>query len=212
MNTTIKHYALNKAYTVEEFDALNYALNDQEIVIKLDLYDYNKNFGKHLDAVQNETKQTVLTIRKKTDLEFELLNDDIEKFLHDFEHSNIEHFKDLKFHSTYIMGNHPISVAGSFVLHYLVSVDFGLGSSYVNSYPFSLNQDIVLEMKNYPQDVQFILNLYEKMIPYVAQVNQHIQNGIEFIEAINLVETSLETFIASESLDASIMKKLSDLK
>jgi hypothetical protein len=49
------------------------------------------------------------------------------------------------------------------------------------------------------------------MIPYVAEVNQHIQNGVEFIETINLVETSLQTFIDSESLDASIMKKLSDL-
>jgi hypothetical protein len=209
MNTTIKNYALNKAYTVEEFDSLDYALNDQEIVIKMDIYDI-KHKGEYINDLNNEFKKTVVTIRNKSVLELELLRDDIEQFLHEFEVNHFEHLKDIKYHSTYIMGNNPISVAGNFVLNYLASVDSGLGS-FTTLYPFALNQEVVLEIRNFLKDEQVILNLYETMIPYVAEVNQHIQNGVEFIEAINLVETSLQTFIDSEALDASIMKKLSDL-
>jgi len=209
MNTTIKNYIVNKTYTVEEFEALNYAVNDQEIAVKWDIVDA-KHQGKKVSEVAAEEKKTVVIIRNKVELEREILQDDIERFLNSFESNNLERFKNRKYNSDFIIGDNPISVAGHFVLNYLSTVDSGLGSE-TSSYPFAINQDIVLTIKHFIQDEQTLFTLYDVMIPYVETVNQHIQNGVDFIEAINLVNPSLQAFIESEALDASIMKKLSDL-
>jgi hypothetical protein len=138
-----------------------------------------------------KASNTVLSV-----LEYDLLQEAIEKFLHEFEISNLEHFKDSKYHSTFIVGNNPISVAGTFVLDYLVQIDSGLGSEkYI--YPLNDDEETVVTIKNFDKSESFIYNLYEKMIPFVKIVNQQLDNGFDYIEALNVASKEMNVWLNS---------------
>jgi hypothetical protein len=138
-----------------------------------------------------KTKNTDLSV-----LERELLEEEIEKFLHEFETSNLEHFKDSKYNSTFIVGNNPITVAGTFVLDYLVQIDSGLGSEkYI--YPLNDDEETVVTIKNFDKRESFIYDLYEKMIPFVKIVNQQLDNGFDYIEALNVGSKEMNVWLNS---------------
>jgi hypothetical protein len=138
-----------------------------------------------------KTKNTDLSV-----LERELLEEEIENFLHEFETSNLEHFKDSKYHGAFIIGNNPISIAGIFVSDYLVKIDSGLGSKKF-IYPLNDDQEVVVTIKNFNKRESFIYDLYEKMIPFVKIFNQQINNGVEFIDSLNIAFSEMNIWLDS---------------
>lgn len=206
MRTT--NYELNKSYTKQEFEELNYQPKESEVVMKLVKPEH---YGINVSDYKNNGSERFV-IKSKSEIEYQLMYNEFSNVISAFEKETFgqQIIEKYQCDIVYGVGNELISLAGLLVVQYLMDIEHGYGVEQT-TYEDSNHNLVLVEIKKIPQDKKTLLEMYDQMVPVVSTYNQNRKQGKSQEESFEAAQETYAQLIERLELENQIKKQLSEI-